>query len=207
MTGADPERGWLAERLILLDQPPPEAAPTREDEIYDDFARGAAAPAAVLIGLVPRPDGLSVLLTRRADSLRRHTGQIALPGGRCDAGEGPLQTALREAWEEIGLDPASVDPLGYADPFHTRTGFWVTPVVALVSPQAALAANPQEVAEIFETPFRFLMNPVNHQHRSAILGGTMRRFYAMEHDGRLIWGVTAGMLHALYLRLYGPSQP
>lgn len=201
----DPDRAFLARRLIPLDRPPPEAEPTREDEIYDDFAVGAAAPAAVLIGLVPRPQGLMVLLTRRADSLRRHTGQIALPGGRCDPGEGALPTALREAWEEIGLDRRWIDPLGFSDPFHTRTGFWVTPVVAMVSSEAAFTANPAEVAEIFETPFHFLMDPVNHQHRSAILGGTMRRFYAMEHDGRTIWGITAGMLQALYLRLYGEA--
>jgi 8-oxo-dGTP pyrophosphatase MutT (NUDIX family) len=199
----NPGREWLAARLLPLDSPPPEARRTREDDIQDDFAEGAAAPAAVLVGLVDRPGGLSVLLTRRADSLKRHTGQIALPGGRCEAGEGPAQTAVREAHEEIGLDPGLVDPLGFSDPFHTRTGFWVTPMVALVSPQAVLTPSPDEVAEIFETPFAFLMDPANHEQRSAVLAGEARRFYAMDYQGRVIWGVTAGILKALYDRLYG----
>ncbi len=201
----NPTRKWLAQRLIPLGAPPPEARPTRGDEVQDDFAEGAAAPAAVLIGLVERPAGLSVLLTRRADSLKRHTGQIALPGGRCDAGEGPAQTALREAHEEIGLDPELVDPVGFSDPYHTRTGFWVTPLVARVSPAAVLTPAPDEVAEIFETPFAFLMDPANHQRRSAVLAGERRQFYAMDHDGRLIWGVTAAILKALYDRLHGDA--
>lgn len=199
----DPDRDEITRRLIPLDQPPPEARPAADEDIQDDFAEGAAAPAAVLIGLVQRPEGLSVLLTRRADSLKRHKGQIALPGGRCDEGEGPAWTAIREAHEEIGLDPAFVDPLGFSDPFHTRTGFWVTPLVALVSPQASLTPSPDEVAEIFETPFSFLMNPGNHQQRTGMLAGEERRFYAIEYDGRLIWGITAGVLQRLYVRLYG----
>ena len=197
-------RAWLESRLIPLDQPPPEARATPDSLDFNDaLAEGAAAPAAVLIGLIERPEGLSVLLTRRADSLRRHTGQVALPGGRCDEGETALQTALREAFEEIGLDPAHVDPIGYSDPHHTRTGFWVTPLVARVEPQAVLTANPEEVAEIFETPFAFLMNPANHELREAVLRGQTRQFYAMEYGERLIWGVTANILKTLHDRLYG----
>jgi len=198
-----PSRDWLARRLIPLGAPPPEAAPALEQDIQDEFADGAAAPAAVLIGLVGRPGGLSVLLTRRADSLRRHTGQIALPGGRCDEGEGPALTAIREAQEEIGLDPVHIDAVGFSDPFHTRTGFWVTPLVALVSPEVELTPSPDEVAEIFETPFAFLMDPANHELRTGVLRGQTRQFYAMDHEGRVIWGVTAGIIRALYLRLYG----
>ena len=198
-----PSREWLMQRLIPLDMPPPEAAPAREDDIQDDLAEGAAAPAAVLIGLAPRAGGYSVLLTRRAETLRRHTGQIALPGGRCDEGEGPALTAIREAQEEIGLDPAHIDPLGFSDPFHTRTGFWVTPLVALVSSQATFTPNPHEVAEIFETPLLFLMDPANHELRTGVLRGQTRQYYAMDHEGRVIWGVTAGILRVLYLRLYG----
>jgi 8-oxo-dGTP pyrophosphatase MutT (NUDIX family) len=201
---SEPARDWIARRLIALESPPPQAWPIRGDlDFHDDWALGAVAPAAVLIGLVDRPDGLSVLLTKRSETLARHTGQIALPGGRCDEGETPVQTAIREAHEEVGLDPAHIDPLGFSDPHHTRTGFWITPVVALISAEAVLTPSPFEVAEIFETPFQFLMDPANHQQRSAMLGGEMRQFYAMDHDGRLIWGVTAGIIRALYDRLYG----
>lgn len=204
MTGLpfDPGREWLVSRLIALGEPPPEAAPVRDNlDFHDDFAVGAAAPAAVLVGLIRREEGLSVLLTRRADSLRRHTGQIAFPGGRCDPGETPLQTAVREANEEIGLEPDCVDSLGFADPHHTRTGFWVTPAVALVEAKARFAPSPQEVAEIFEVPFAYLMNPANHQQRTAMLNGKERRFYAIEYGERLIWGVTASIIVALHQRL------
>lgn len=199
----DPQAGFLRSRLIPLDQPPPEAQPAGDEDFHDNFAQGAAAPAAVLVGLAPRPAGMTVLLTRRADSLKRHTGQFALPGGRCDEGEGPAWTAIREAHEEIGLDPLHVQPLGFSDPFHTRTGFWVTPLVALVAPQAELTANPDEVAEIFEAPLAFLMDPANHQQRSAFMAGEMRRFFAIDYEGRVIWGITAAVLQRLYVRLYG----
>ena len=204
---SNPDRDWLARRLIPLAAPPPEAAPVEGDlDFHDDYAVGAAAPAAVLIGLVDKPEGLSVLLTRRADSLRRHTGQIALPGGRCDPGETPLQTAVREAYEEIGLEPISVDALGFADAHHTRTGFWVTPVVALVEAAAQLTPNPDEVAEIFEVPFAFVMDPANYQQRTATLNGLQRRFYAIEYGERLIWGVTASILVTLYERLMAKAS-
>ena len=204
---ARPDRDWLVSRLIPLSAPPPEAAPVEGDiDFHDDYAVGAAAPAAVLIGLVGRPEGLSVLLTRRADSLRSHTGQIALPGGRCDPGETPQQTAVREAYEEIGLNPACVDTLGFCDPHHTRTGFWVTPLVALVEAKAQLAPSPQEVAEIFEVPFGFVMDPANHQQRTGVLRGLERRFYAIEYGERLIWGVTASILVTLYERLMAKAS-
>ena len=114
-----------------------------------------------------------------------------------------VAAAIREAQEEIGLDPAHIDPLGFSDPFHTRTGFWVTPLVALVSSQATFMPNPHEVAEIFETPLLFLMDPANHELRTGVLRGQTRQYYAMDHEGRVIWGVTAGILRVLYLRLYG----
>ena len=163
-------------------------------------------PAAVLVGLVEREAGLSVLLTRRSDNLRKHTGQIALPGGRCDPGETPWATALREAHEEIGLDPAKVELAGLSTPYQTGTGYYITPVVGFVDPNITLTANVDEVADIFETPFSFLMNPANHeQHDRETPAGDKRRFYAMTWEDRFIWGATAGMLRALYFRLYGAS--
>lgn len=163
-------------------------------------------PAAVLAPLVERPDGLSVLLTRRADTLRQHTGQIAFPGGRCDPGETPVQTALREAQEEIGLDPSFVEVVGLLTPYETVTGYRVVPVVGFVRPGFTLEINHQEVAEAFETPFEFLMNVANHQrqHRDGA-DGHRRYFYAMPYEDYFIWGATAGMLRGLYERLYGEA--
>ncbi len=164
-------------------------------------------PAAVLVGLVERESGLSVLLTRRADTLRSHTGQVAFPGGRCDPGETPWETALREAEEEIGLDPAHVDLVGLSTPYRTAvTGYQITPVVGFVSPKLSLTPNPHEVADIFETPFGFLMDPNNlEQQERETPAGERRRFYAATWEGQYIWGATAGMLRALYDRLYGAS--
>jgi 8-oxo-dGTP pyrophosphatase MutT (NUDIX family) len=164
-------------------------------------------PAAVLVGLVEREQGLSVLLTRRSDSLRSHTGQVAFPGGRCDPGETPWETALREAHEEIGLDPSRVELAGLSSPYRTAvTGFQIMPVVAFVSPDITLTPNPDEVADIFETPFGFLMDPNNlEQQERETPAGERRRFYAATWEGQYIWGATAGILRTLYDRLYGAS--
>ena len=167
---------------------------------------GPLTPAAVLIGLVEREAGYSVLLTRRSDTLRKHTGQIALPGGRRDPGETPWETALREAEEEVGLDPAFVSLAGLSTPYQTGTGFLITPVVGFVNPGFKLKPNPDEVADVFETPFGFLMDPQNHeQHERTLPTGERRRFYAMNYEERFIWGATAGILRALYDRLYGAA--
>ena len=148
-----------------------------------------------------------MLLTRRADTLRRHTGQVAFPGGRCDPGETPWETALREAQEEIGLDPTHVELVGLSTPYRTAgTGYQITPVVGFVSPGFTLTPNPDEVADIFETPFGFLMDPANlEQQERETPAGDRRRFYAATWEGQYIWGATAGMLRALYDRLYGAA--
>lgn len=161
-------------------------------------------PAAVLVGLIERPYGFSVLLTTRLDTLRRHAGQIAFPGGRCDEGETPWQTALREAEEEVALAPDLVSPVGLSTPYRTGTGYLITPVVAFIEEGFRLAPNPDEVADIFETPFAFLMDAANHEvHEREMPTGGRRRFYAMTHDERFIWGATAGMLRILSHRLFG----
>jgi len=164
-------------------------------------------PAAVLVGLVQREAGFSVLLTRRADTLRRHTGQVAFPGGRSDPGETPWETALREAQEEIGLDPSLVELAGLSTPYRTAiSGYQITPVVGFVEPGFSLTPNPDEVADIFETPFGFLMDPANlEQQERETPAGDRRRFYAATWEGQYIWGATAGMLRALYDRLYGAA--
>ena len=164
-------------------------------------------PAAVLVGLVQREAGFSVLLTRRADTLRRHTGQVAFPGGRSDPGETPWETALREAQEEIGLDPSLVELAGLSTPYRTAiSGYQITPVVGFVEPGFSLTPNPDEVADIFETPFGFLMDPANlEQQERETPAGDRRRFYAATWEGQYIWGATAGMLRALSDRLYGAA--
>ena len=174
-------------------------APSARLPEFADLNR--ARPAAVLLPVVERPGGLTVLLTLRALDLRAHSGQVALPGGKIDAGETPLKAALREAREEIGLEERFVEPLGWLDPYFTGTGFRVAPLVALVEPSFTLKVNKLEVDEVFETPFAFLMNPANHVLEDREWQGRRRKYYAMPHEGRYIWGATAGILRNLYEKL------
>ena len=201
-------RDWIARHLDPLESTPLPAGRSDFDltPASAPAEAGVLTPAAVLVGLVERPAGLSVILTRRAEGLRRHTGQIALPGGQCDPGETAWATALRESHEEIGLDPALVDVLGLSTPYQTGTGFHVTPVVGFVGGGYAPRPNPDEVAEVFETPFGFLMDPASYEQREMTTAdGIVRRFYAATWEDRMIWGATAGMLRALYDRLYGAA--
>jgi len=161
-----------------------------------------AKPAAVLTPIVARSDGPTVLLTLRAETMRSHSGQVAFPGGRIDPGETPQTAALREAHEEIGLEARHIEMLGWLDPYLTGTGYRVMPLVAIVDPRFTLTINAHEVDEVFETPLRFLMDPVNHQRHQCEFQGRMREYYAMPHEGRYIWGATAGILRNLYERLY-----
>jgi 8-oxo-dGTP pyrophosphatase MutT (NUDIX family) len=208
MTPAELRR-WIVSRLDPIETYDPAARPMHSD--FDPIGGVPAdvilKPAAVLIPLVEHAAGLTVLLTRRADTLRAHTGQVAFPGGRCDPGETPWETALREAQEEIGLEPGHVTLAGLSTRYQTLSGFDITPVVGFVRPGGKLKPNPAEVADVFETPFAFLMDPENHERRSRETPDGMRRhFYAMPYGGQLIWGVTAGMLRILYERLYGPGD-
>jgi 8-oxo-dGTP pyrophosphatase MutT (NUDIX family) len=168
----------------------------------------AARPAAVLIPLLARPGGVTMLLTRRSAALRQHSGQIAFPGGKIDqTDDGPLGAALREAEEEIGLSPRHVTPLGFLAPYFSTTGFRITPVVALMDANARLEPNRGEVDSVFEVPFGFVMDPANHQTHEREWKGEMRRYFAIPHGDHYIWGVTAGIIRMLWLRLYAPRDP
>ena len=162
---------------------------------------GATAQAAVLVPIVERPDGPTVLLTRRAAAMSRHAGQVAFPGGRIDAGETAEAAALREAEEEVGLAPERVTLLGRSSPYETVTGFTVTPVVGLVAPPFDLTLNAREVAEAFEVPLDVILDEDRYERRFHDFEAGRRYFYAVTHDERLIWGATAGMLRALRARL------
>jgi 8-oxo-dGTP pyrophosphatase MutT (NUDIX family) len=182
------------------------ARPTYSD--FDLSGERPSAPilkrAAVLVPLVSRDYGLGVILTRRASDLPTHAGQIAFPGGRCEESDSDVgATALREAHEEVGLDPAHVTLIGISDAYETVTRFAVTPVIGLVDPHASLSPDPREVDEIFEVPLAFLMDPANHVPQERVYDGITRRFYAMPYGDYYVWGATAGMLRALYLRVFG----
>lgn len=152
-------------------------------------------PAGVLIGLVPRPAGPAILLTQRTAHLRDHPGQISLPGGRLEPGETPEDAALREAEEEIGLPPALVEPLGELRPYDTGTGYRIHPVVGwIANPPERYTLDPFEVAELFELPLAYVLDEANHRRDSYERDGRRRHFYVLPHEGRYIWGATAGVL-------------
>ena len=192
---------WLRRRFASGHEP--------EGAVYGDqgvLARPAGRrPAAVLVPIVLRAEELTLLLTRRTAHLKDHSGQISFPGGRAEpADAGPEGTALREAHEEIGLAPARVEVLGRLSEYHTRTDFRVTPVVALVSAPLELALDAHEVAEAFEVPLSFVLDPANHQRHTREFQGRMVPFYAIPYRDYYIWGATAGMLVNLYRYLAGP---
>lgn len=182
--------------------------PRWEPEVTDDrFRLDTARPrdAAVLMPLVAHPTGTTVLLTQRTLHLRHHSGQIAFPGGRIEPDDpSPVQAALREAREEVGLEAAGIEIIGRLPDYLTGTGFCVTPVVGLVAPGFDLRPDPSEVAQVFEVPLAFLMDPRHHQRRRLRLDAGERVFYAMPYrppgadDEHFIWGATAAMLRNLY---------
>ena len=156
----------------------------------------------MLIPVIARDEGLTVLFTQRTTHLKSHSGQVSFPGGRAERGDASAEfTALREAEEEIGLPPERVEILARLPDYHTRTGFRVTPVIGLVQPPLELTPDPREVEEIFEVPLAFLLDERNQQRRTREFHGQTVGFYVFEYQNRTIWGATAGMLVNLYKML------
>jgi 8-oxo-dGTP pyrophosphatase MutT (NUDIX family) len=180
--------------------PVPEEQSRRGDHDLnpDMLPTRALIPAAVLVGLVERPEGMGVLLTKRTPHLNDHAGQISFPGGRIDAGDADaVAAALREAEEEVGLPRSHVEMLGRLDTYVTRTGFEVTPCVGFVKPPELYHLDPFEVAEVFEVPLRFFRDPNSRRLESRMYQGKQRFFYAYPWGDYYIWGATAGMLNNL----------
>jgi 8-oxo-dGTP pyrophosphatase MutT (NUDIX family) len=189
---------WIVERLSRA------LAPAHDEDfvLYRHPPEKQPIPAAVLVPLVNQPHGLTVMLTQRTAHLYDHAGQISFPGGRVDPGDvNRVATALREAEEETGLPRDSVAIIGTLPEFDIQTGFRVTPVVGWIEPPIALAPDPFEVAEVFEVPLAFLLNPAHHRRHSDVVNGRQRNYYSMPYEGRNIWGATAGMLYSLYRAL------
>ena len=188
----------LVERitLALMGDPPGDLLAGDLIEGHD----GDHREAAVLVAITDRPDP-GLILTRRREHLRTHAGQVAFPGGRVDHGEDAVTAALREAREELGLNPALVRLLGEADPYCTVTGYWVTPVVGLIPPDLALRPNPEEVSDWFEAPLDFVLDPINQRQMSAEYQGRLRHYYQIDWQGHHIWGATAAMLVNLTRRI------
>lgn len=206
-----PERFLEQARSRLRPEPPSFAEPCADlngDHAFDVAGRssvpnGPPRNAAVLVPVVLRPAEPTVLLTERASGLRNHSGQIAFPGGRMDPEDlTPIDTALREAEEEVGLDRRHVQPLGYLDAYLSGTNYFVMPVVAAVAPDATLQLNPDEVADTFEVPLAFLMDERNQELHARPWKGSVRQYYAIPFGSRYIWGVTAGILRNMHQRLF-----
>ena len=191
--GGAPTQGQVTE---VVDEPVP-------PEIRERLQTGRR-PAAVLMPILGAQSGrLRLLLTQRTDHLRDHAGQISFPGGGLKPGETPLEAALREAEEEIGLNRAAVDVFGEMPRYHTGTGFNVSPMIAFVSDGASFRPDPGEVAEIFEVPLDYLIDPRNFRQETRFYRGAWRSFLAVPWSGRYIWGATAGMLAQLSRIIHG----
>ena len=179
------------------------ASPTSQPLLEGDLIEGApdaGTDAAVLVAITDRSDP-GVVLTVRREHLRTHAGQVAFPGGRVDPGEDAVQAAIREAHEEILLDPNSVEVVGPMEPYRTVTGYQVTPVIAVIPPDLPLEAHEHEVADWFEAPLAFVLDPVNQHRRSALFQGCERHYYEIVWNDRRIWGATAAMIVNLSRRL------
>ena len=164
---------------------------------------GSGTPAAVLVAVTERSEP-GVILTVRREHLRTHAGQVAFPGGRIDPGEDAVAAALREAQEEILLDPACVEVVGTIPPYRTVTSYLVTPVIGVIPPDLPLEPHEHEVAEWFEVPLAFLLDPANQQRQSALFQGRERHYYEIVWNERRIWGATAAMIVNLARRLQWP---
>jgi 8-oxo-dGTP pyrophosphatase MutT (NUDIX family) len=180
----------------------PGSAPPLEGDL-PELRASASTAAAVLIAITDRPDP-GVILTVRREHMRTHAGQIAFPGGRVDPGENPVAAALREAQEELGLDPALVEPIDTLGQYRTITGYLVTPMVGVIPPDLPLEPHEHEVADWFEAPLAFLLDATNQHRRSALFEGRERHYYEIVWNERRIWGATAAMIINLSHRLQWP---
>ena len=188
----------LAERLrrsLLL----PASEPLLPGDLPEQ-SEALTVPAAVLIAITDRAEP-GVILTVRREDMRTHAGQVAFPGGRIDPGESAAEAALREAQEEILLDPGQCEIVGAIEPYRTVTSFVVTPICAVIPPDLPLEPHESEVADWFEPPLQFLLDPANHQQRSALFRGETRHYYEILWEDRRIWGATAAMIVNLSRRL------
>ena len=191
-------RDWVWQRLCA----PPADAPEPGFLRYVHPLGQDPTPAAVLVPLINRQAGVTVMLTQRTAHLNDHAGQISFPGGRVEEGDADrIQTALREAEEETGLDRSTVQIVGSLPDYDIPTGFRVTPIVGWIEPPVSFDPDPFEVAEVFEVPLEHFLDPSNHQRHSDVVNGRRRNYYAMPYQQRHIWGATAGMLFALYRAL------
>lgn len=188
----------LAERLAAALAAAPSEPPLDGD--LPELRASASKEAAVLIAITDRTEP-GILLTVRREHLRTHAGQIAFPGGRVEPDEDAVSAALREAHEEMLLEPAAVDLVGTLAPYRTITGYVVTPVIGVVAPGLPLEPHEHEVAELFEAPLAFLLDPANQLRRTALLQGRTRHYYEILWNGRRIWGATAAMIVNLSRRL------
>ncbi len=180
------------------------ASPVSESSLIDGVD---LIPAAVLVPVIVRETGPTMLLTQRTAHLRDHGGQVSFPGGRCEEGDAsPEATALREAAEEVGIAACQVEILGRLPEYRTGTGFVITPVVGLVTPPLNLRLDDFEVAEVFEPPLDFLLDSANHQRQSIEVRGARHEYWAMPWQGYFIWGATAGMLVTLHRFLYSETS-
>lgn len=188
----------LQKLRTCLASEPGVALPVHEDGLGGE----ALTPAAVLVPIVLRPEAPTLLLTQRTAHLRDHASQISFPGGRIEPEDASVvHAALRETQEEVGLDAEHIEVVGYLPEYRTSTGFSVTPVVAFVTPPFPLQPDPFEVAEVFEVPLAFLLDPANHQQHEVHWRGRLRQYYAMPYGDYFIWGATAGMIMSLFHRL------
>jgi 8-oxo-dGTP pyrophosphatase MutT (NUDIX family) len=190
--------GALAGRLRGALAAPPAGELLAGDMVEEDPSSGT--PAAVLVAVTERPEP-GVILTLRREHMRTHAGQVAFPGGRIDPGEDAVTAALREAHEELLMDPASVEVVGALDPYRTVTGYRVTPVVAVIPAGLPLTPHEDEVAEWFEAPLAHLVDPANQVRHAALFQGRERHYYEIIWQGRRIWGATAAMIVNLSRRL------